>query len=260
MRLARTVPTALAVAVSLPALGIAQYTPRWHVGDWWIVKTRMPSMSGHGWQWQYERYDVLSVEKVDGRDCFVLLEKYGDTTSVCAGVRTLYYVRTDDFRVARRVEYYRQAGRLIGPVTTDYGQGMLGTLPGALLPLFPLDDAGVPDSTFRYFKPQSADLRQFTGQADSASLRGCLDDPGPSYGHPVPLRGGRVFSVLSEMGAPGEAGRPKVPDTYTLQLWSEDYPWCIYGEWGQYKPRGGGVRSSSVRNWLIACGSSGSGP
>ena len=75
------------------------------MGDWWVVKTRMPSTSGHGWQWQLNRYDVLNKEKVDGKDCFVLQEKYGDTTSAGEGVRFLYYARTDDYRIVRQVEY-----------------------------------------------------------------------------------------------------------------------------------------------------------
>jgi hypothetical protein len=216
----------------------------------------MPSTTGHGWWWQHNRYDVLNTEKVDGRDCFVLQEKFGDTTIAREGIRFLCYVRTDDYRIVRQVEYFRQAGKLVGPSIYNFPEGVFG--PGYLgqqLPQFPLDTAAVQDSTFRLRGSGigGANLRQFSGPADSALLNRYLSDPGPSSDRPVQPRGGKMFSVLSEPGAPREPGGPLVPYDYSLQLWSTDYPWRLYEEQGQYA-REGGARQFHSRSWLIACG------
>jgi len=62
----------LAVAALAPSLGVAQYTPKWHVGDWWVVKTwEYYTVSGRP-EWHYTRYDVVRVEKVRNRECYVL--------------------------------------------------------------------------------------------------------------------------------------------------------------------------------------------
>ncbi len=223
-----------------------------------MVKSLVPNTSGHGWRWQLNRYDVLNKEKVDGRDCFVLQEKYGDTTSAREGGRFLYYARTDDYRIVRQVEYFWQAGNLIVPRTLDFPDGVFTDMGGVgqQLPQFPLDTVTPQDSMFRLrgSGQGQAYVRQFVGPADSAQLGDYLNDPEPSAGLPVHPRGSTMFSVLSEMGAPREPGGPDVPWTYTLQLWSANYPWRLYREWGQYKPPGSSTRRSSSRSWLIAVG------
>ena len=246
---------ALAVALLAPSLGVAQYTPKWQVGDWWIVKVWESSMGGD-MQWLPNRYDVLGVEKVGGADCFVLQEKIADTTASRDGVRNLFYVRTDNWRIVRMDMYLRQAGKLLGRRTFNCPEGAFGPTPlHPRLPLFPLDTAGVQDSTFRDCPAISswASLRQFSGPADSALLNRYLNEPNPSGGRPVQPRGGAMFSVLSEMGAPRDS--IVVPSVYSLQLWSRDYPWRLYEEQGQYAPDG--TRQPRSRSWLVARGRSG---
>jgi hypothetical protein len=254
MRLDRVVLTALAVAVSVPAACLAQYTPQWHVGDWWVVKVRYPSMTGHGWQWQHERYDVLKIEKVDGKDCFVL--RRGDAASPDSGDRKLFYVRDDNYSVVRRVAYYRQAGRLVGPVSSDFPTGTLGPRSSMLLPAFPLNVTTGSDTAFRLriSGTEVVNSRQSVGIADSILVNHCLAALDSSGSHAVDTRGRAVFSILTEEGAPQEPSGLDVPCTYGLQLWSEGYPWRLYEEHGSYA-RGSGVRLPAESSWLVACGS-----
>jgi hypothetical protein len=257
VRLSNIVLTALAVAVCVPSVGSSQYAPQWHVGDWWVVKERCTDMRG-GRHWQHRRYDVLKMEKVDGQDCLVL--QRGDTASPGNGPRTLYYVRSDNWKIVREVDYFWQQGQLVGPSTFECPQGMFGPLPGEPhLPLFPLDTVIVRDSTFReYHVARSwAWLRQSSGLADSALLKRWLTEPDTLAGRPVPPGRGRMFSVLCELGVPRDSSGPAVRYAYSLQLWSEDLPWRLYEERGQYVPPGSSTRYVDVRTWLIRHGRSG---
>jgi hypothetical protein len=250
---ANAVLLVLAIAALAPSLGVAQYTPRWEVGTWWVVKEWQRDPRG-GMSWQHRRYDVIGIDEVSGRDCFVLQEEFGDTTPARGGIRSLYYVRTDNWRIVRRDMYFQRAGKLVGPSTVNYPQGMFG--PRAFeprLPLFPLDTVPVRDSAFRDYEfPYScAYLRQLSGTADSDLLDRYLSEPDPSGGRPVQPGGGTMFSMLSEMGAPRDS--VIVPSLYSLQLWSSDYPWRLYEEEGEYSPEGGARRLHS-RSWLVAWG------
>jgi len=253
MRGRRVLLAVLAAGVLVPAVtsaGPQGFAPKWRVGDWWIVKSRMGSLAGHGQrQWQYDRYDVLSMDKIGGRRCYVLQQ--GMTESPGSGPRKLYYLRADDFRIVRKVEYFRQAGKLVGPCTSDFPEETAGPDPGELLPLFPLRSATAQDSAFRHYV-KGGYLRQVSGPADSALLRNCLNDPDTSRGHSVQPRGGRMYSVLCESGTPRDSAT--VAYVYSLQLWSTDYPWRVYEEWGQYTPPGSSSRQSNCRSWLIAVG------
>jgi hypothetical protein len=250
---------ALAVAVLLPSLGIAQYAPKWHVGDWWIVKEWITDLHG-GWQWQHWRYDVLRTEKTDGRECFVL--QRGDTLDPGTGPRTLYYVRSDSCRIIKEVDYYWQNGKLYGPGTFNCPQGMYGPFSGEpQLPLFPLVPELVRDSAFvrRRVARFWGHLRQFTYLADSAALDRYRAEPSQSGGRPVGLGNGRVLASLSESAEPTADGGPDVVDLYTLQLWNENLPWRLYSEWGQYRHKPGKVLPPyvNVREWLVRIGHSG---
>jgi hypothetical protein len=249
----------VAVTVLLPSMLVAQYTPKWHVGDWWIVKEQMPSLTGRDWHWQTDRFDVLRIEKVDGRDCYVLQQ--GDTTSPGSGPRDLYYVRTGDCRIVRKVEYFQQAGKLMDPGIRNFPEGMFGLFPpGPHLPQFPLDAEPTRDSAFHLysFVIGVTSLRQFSGLADSALLNSYLSYPNTSSrDRPVLSPGGKMYSVLCEEGAPRGPGGHDVPYTYDVQLWSTDYPWRLYEEWGQYDPPGSSARRSNSRSWLIAVGHKG---
>jgi hypothetical protein len=250
----RAVLLTLAFAAVAPSPGRAQYTPRWHVGDWWIVKVWEPDLVG-GMRWRPHRYDVLRVEKAAGADCFLLQHKVGDTTPSVQGDRSLYYVRTDNYRVIRKVEYIRQAGKIVGPRTFDYPEGLFGPDPlHPRVPQLPLGPAVAQDTMFRDCGTTLgwASLRQSSGLADSALLKRYLSGPNQSGGRPVPPRCGEMFFALSEEAAPREPGGPAVPLMYSFQIWSEDYPWRLYEEDGLYAPDG--TRLSRSRGWLIAWG------
>lgn len=254
----------VAVAVfgiaTLCSVAQAQFTPQWHVGDWWIVKQWCTDLRG-GMDWRPWRYDVLGIEKVGGKDCFVLQAKLGDTTPARDVGQdlfyVLFYVRKDNWRIVREAEYYRQAGKLRGPGTRNYPTGMFGPRPDqSCLPLFPLDTASVQDSTFRLYGRIHGSvgyLRHFSGLADSGLLNRYRSDPDTSGGRPVQPGGGTMFAALSEGGTPRDGSI--VPSSYDLQLWSSDYPWHLYSEGGQYLREG--VRSQEKRSWLIRCGRSG---
>jgi hypothetical protein len=244
---------ALAVVALAPSLGVAQYAPKWHVGDWWIVKEWMPDLNGgSGSHWQHCRYDVLRTEKVDRNDCFVL--QWGDTLSPRSGPRTLYYVSSDSLRIIRRVDYFQQAGKLLGPSTFNCPQGMYGPNPGEpQLPLFPLDTTATRDSTF------VSHFRQFASLADSVSLRRYREDPDQSSGRPISAGNGVLFASLAQSSEPTGPGGPEVARLYSLQLWSEDLPWRLCSEWGQYLHTPGRTVRTYVetREWLIRSGHTG---
>ena len=252
-----SIPVAVLGFATLFSLAQAQFTPQWQVGDWWVVKEQCPSViDGAEWQLQPWRYDVLGIENVGGHDCFVLQKKVGDTTAAQSGVRNLYCIRMDDWKAIRRVRYSLRAGKLRGPSTVNYPKGMFGTgRSEPRLPLFPLDTAAVQDSAFRRyeFPYHGPKLRQFCGLADSAVLNRYLSDPDTSRERPVQLGEGPLIVVLIEGGAPRDSS--VVPATYSLQLWSRDYPWRLYEERGVYLP-GTGVREADSRSWLIRCGHS----
>jgi hypothetical protein len=251
----RAVLLALAVVALAPSFAAAQYAPKWHVGDWWIVKVWESDMIG-GKRWLCDRYDVLRVEESGGADCFVIQHRIGDTAASRDGVRDVYYVRTTDYRIVRKVEYLHQAGKPLGPRVFNCPEGMYGPTPfHPRLPLFPLDSVSTQDSGFHdcHTAMSWASLRQFSGPADSALLSRHLVEPNPSGGCPVQLRGGTVFSVLSEMGVRRDS--ITMPSVYSLQLWSRDYPWRLYEEQGQYVPDG--TRTPRSQSWLVACGHSG---
>jgi hypothetical protein len=236
---------------------LAQYTPQWHVGDWWIVKSWVSNLHG-GRRWQHSRYDVLGVENVEGKNCFVL--QCGDTASPGIGPRTLYYVRSDSWRIVRQVSYSVLSGKLMGPWQFDCPQGMFGPMPvEPQWPVFPLDTTALRDSAFilRHGARGMFPMRQFSRQDDSAALRRYRAEPDTGGGNPVPVGRGKFYAALTELGAPPEKGGPDVRASYTLQIWSEDYPWRMYWEWGQYVPRGELHTEPDSRAWLVRFGRSG---
>jgi hypothetical protein len=250
MRLTRIVLTALAVAASVPPVCVAQFTPQWHVGDWWVVKVWESDLPGNR---PLERFDILGMDKVGGTGCYVLQAKMGDTTPSRDGERDVYYVRASDYLVIRKVEYLCQAGEPMRPRVFDCPEGMFGPTPfHPRLPLFPLDSAARRDSTFRDYRTalSGASLRWFSGIADSALLRRYFSEPSTSGARLVQPLGGTMFSVLSEMGVRRDS--VTVPSVYSLQLWSRDYPWRLYEENGQCAPDG--TRHPRSRSWLVACG------
>lgn len=247
---------ALAVAAFAPSLGVAQYTPKWHVGDWWVTKTWQPAVSGR-MRWELQRYDVLGIEKIGKAECLVLQEKTGDTTTSQDGARDLYYVRTDNYRVVRVEAYSPQAGKLQGG-RYNIPDGLFGPTPlQPRLPWFPLGSGSVQDSTFRDSRTVAgwAWLRQFSGPADSAVLERFRGEPDSFRGSTVLPGDGKMFFALSELGAPRGPGGTNVPCGYSLQLWSEAYQWRLYEELGQYAPDG--ARQPDSRSWLVAWGSPG---
>jgi hypothetical protein len=240
----------------MPAVASAQYTPKWRVGDWWVVKTWHEQMSA-GWVWDYVRYDVVGVEKVGKRNCFVLEFRWQGLTDSLSGTKIVHYVRMDDWLVVRQVLVYIYQDKLRAD-KLDRPRGMFGPfLEGQLrLPRFPLR-LGDPDTTFKLqvLDDCAAYLREISSAADPASVKRLLEER-DTLGVRVVRPTGVVYEVREELG--GNLDPPFTSEkniTQSLQLWSNDQPWRLYEEYVNYS---GDERHRQVveRNWLIAVGHS----
>jgi hypothetical protein len=247
---------ALAVVVLVPSLCLAQYAPKWHVGDWWVVKTLGESNLG-GWEWRKTRYDVSGSEKVGGRDCFVLEIAYYWRPGTLSGPPHVFHVRADDWLVVRETYQTTYNGTLLPPVVLDRPLGLFGPFSSEpRLPRFPLQLPGKQDTTFKLKERDdcSAYLREISAIADLSLLRQLLDE-GDTTGERVVRPTGAVFQVRNELGGNLEP-RPKGGEkriVRSLQFWSDDLPWRLYEECVQYdglKP----ARRVVERSWLIAVG------
>ena len=253
----------LAIAALAPSLGVAQYAPKWHVGDWWVTKTLRELLTGAGKEWvsDYMRYEILGVEKVHSRDCFVLEARpQGRPDGAPAKIREVYYVRRDDWLVVRRTMTRTYNDTLLPAYTEDCPLGLFGPSPAGepRLPRFPLR-LGDPDTTFKRQRRQHgfAELREISTLADPAAVKRLLDE-GDSANVRVVRPTGAVYQVRVEAGgnlAPGPfSDDPRI--TQSLQLWREGQPWRLYEEYVQYigKRR---ARFVTERSWLVAVGHSG---
>ncbi len=265
---ARYVLTAiLAVTVLLPNLGVAQYAPKWHVGDWWVVKTwDLSSLYGIS-KWKYTRYDVVGVQKVGNRACYVLEAYPVQPGGVPPKTKDVFYVLRDDWLVVRRTTTSTKSGRLRPLQTTDYPLGQRGPCRGGLhLPRFPLR-LGDSDTTPRLvrFGNYSARLREMSDTADSSLVNRLLSEC-DSAGGRVLQPTGRVYQIRDDEDRilePDEEGwnqarsvlglRGDRSIVQGLQLWSEDLPWRVCEELFQYDGPNR-FRTVLARSWLIAVG------
>ncbi|MBM3332732.1 hypothetical protein FJY68_12950 [candidate division WOR-3 bacterium] len=252
---------ALAVVALLPSLGVAQYAPKWRVGDWWIVKTlweRQSSLSGVNWEWKYTRYDVAGIEKVGHNDCYVV-ETRGDRQpdvrrEEAAGI--VLYVRTDNWRLVRMELARYDGGKRVAPDVFDTPDGRFGPFIGEpRLPRFPLQLM----SKDTAFKTEDrihgvADLREISCPADPAMVERLLAE-GDALDTRVVRPSAAVYLVRNDLAGNAIPGpRPGEREiTQSLQLWSDDLPWRPFEELVSYR---GPNRTRRVtdRSWLIAVG------
>jgi hypothetical protein len=244
---------ALAVLVLAPSFGMAQYAPKWHVGDWWVVKTWDWATVSNTPGWRYKRYEVTGIEKVRDRDCYVLeTRRQGGPTGPISDRKDVFYVRVDDWLVVRRVSNEITGGT---PTTHDYPRGLFGPFwNGELtLPRFPLR-LGDPDTAFKLQRRDdySAYLREISSVADTALVKRLLT-AGDTLGTQAVQPSGVVYQVRDEMGGnlgPGPYPFPSEPlMTQSLQFWCENEPWRVYEE---VVDSHGKTRNVSERSWLIA--------
>jgi hypothetical protein len=218
-------------------------------------------MSGD-WVWDHMRYDIVGVQKVGGRDCFVLETRFQGPKGTLARTKNVLYVRTDDWLVVRQAVTTTFHDTLLPPVITDCPLGQFGPFQGGelRLPRFPLQLEN-PDTTFkRQMRDDCApDLREISRNADSALVKRLLDE-GDTTGGRVVRPKGEVFAVRSEMG--GNLGPDPLPGpgesriTQSLQFWCDDQPWRLFEELVLYRGVKR-VRSVVERSWLISSGHSG---
>ena len=247
---------ALAIAALAPSLGVAQYAPKWHVGDWWIVKSGGKSRSGR-WVWSYMRYNIAGVEKVDGRDCFVLeTRRQSRPDGAPARTNHFFFVRNEDWLVVRDVSTRMYNDTLLPPDTLNYPLGLFGPFEGRelRLPRFPLQ-LGNMDTAFKLQKLDyyAADLREISSVADPGLVKRLLDD-GDTTGGRVVRPAGMVYQVRNEAGGNlVPAGREILR---SLQFWCDDQPWRLYEELVRYTGPDS-TRRVVGRSWLIASGRTG---
>ena len=240
----------LAVAALAPSLGVAQYAPKWHVGDWWVTKTLKQSPNGWpGWVWEYTRYDVVRIEKIEKQDCFVLMTRTQGSNGELGRDTVVLYVRADDWLVVRQEIAHTYNGKPRPRIIRNAPLGLFSPDEVPRLPRFPLR-MGDSDTTFKLMKLDDgfAELREISRIADSASVKRLLDD-GDSTGRQVVRPTGSVYQVRDESG--GDLGTDNSRIGQSLQLWSNDLPWRVYEELVQYggpKP----LRRVIERTWLVA--------
>jgi hypothetical protein len=243
---------ALAVLALAPSLGVAQYAPKWQVGDWWITKTFKESHNGWlGWVWQYTRYDVVRIEKIERQDCFVLMTRTQGSRGEFGRDTIVLYVRVDDWLVVKQEIANTYNGEPRPRILRNAPLGLFG--PFAMgeprLPRFPLRLSD-PDTTFKLMKRDDGlvELREISRVADSALVKRLIDE-GDSMGKRVVRPTGIVYQVRDESG--GDLGTDNSRIDQSLQLWSDDLPWRAYEERVLYdgpKP----TRRVFERTWLVA--------
>lgn len=242
-----------ACARQITTVGHLGYTPKWRVGDWWIVKTWQPQpMSLRGeWGWNYMRYDVARIEKVEQQDCYVVEMRSGWGTNISSSGppgRALY-VRTVNWLLIREVAARFYSGKRVAPDVYDYPRGLFGPfISEPRLPRFPLQPASR-DTAFEGERHLSgyAYLREISSVADPVMVRRVLNEEDTTAERAVrPV--GVVYQVRNELRGDDI--------TQSLQLWSDNQPWRLYEERVGY---GGphGRRSVAERSWLITVGHKG---
>jgi hypothetical protein len=254
---------ALVVIALLPALVVAQYAPKWHAGDWWIVKTwweHQSSLRGIVWEWRYMRYDVAGIEKVGQNDCYVV-ELRGDRQPNIRRDGTagaFFYVRTNNWRAIRTREAVYSSGKRVQWDVRNYPLGLFGPFVAEpRLPRFPLQLTGR-DTVFGRERRDEfyADLREISRPADSALVERLLAE-GDTAGGQVVRPKGAVYEVRSELGGDLIPGSPTGDRdiVQSLQLWCDDLPWRLFEELVGYSGPNG-TRSVTERSWLVAVGQS----
>lgn len=250
-----------ACARQITAVGHSGYTPKWHVGDWWIVKSwEIEPMHGDWW-WMYRRYDVAGVEKVGRNDCYVLeirgSKRPNISSAGAAGI--ILYVRTDNWRVVRTVEARYSGGKCVTPDVFDTPHGRFGPFVSEpRLPRFPLQLMNQDTAFKRERREYSvADLREISRPADPTLVERLLAE-GDTADIKVVRPSGAVYQVRNEIGGnviPGpQPGAREIKQS--LQFWSDDLPWRSFEELVGYSGPNS-TRSVTERSWLIAVGHKG---
>ena len=251
----------LAVAALAPSLGVAQYAPKWHVGDWWIVKTWEIRPRDGDWRWVYRRYDVAGIEKVGKNDCYVVEIRGGRRPSISSAGAPgiILYVRTDNWRLVRTVQARYLSGKRVAPDVFNTPDGRYGPFVSQpRLPRFPLQLTSQ-DTAFKHerFEDWGAYLREISRPADPARVERLLAE-GDTADTKAVRPSGAVYQVRDEVGGnviPGP--KPGAREfTQSLQFWSDDLPWRSFEEFVSY--RGPTLtRCVNERSWLIAVGQAG---
>lgn len=246
----------LAIVVLAPALGFAQYAPKWHVGDWWETKTWSKSVVSGEWAWSLTRYDITGIKKVGKRDCFVVESHDQGLDGRTADAHVAFYVRSDDWLVVRQVIAYVYHDVLCSD-TLERPLGLFGPFQAGepRLPRFPLRLANR-DTAFRLKSRDDcvAHLREMSRIADPAEVQRLLEE-GDTAGGRVVRPTGVVYQVRNECGGNRFPGPPpgKREVVQSFQLWCDEEPWRVYEELVYYH----GLelsRDVTERSWLVASG------
>jgi len=255
------------------------YSPKWQVGDWWVVKTLRLSETGWSrWEWERTRCDVARLDNVGGHDCLVLEVRYQGPGGTAHDPPVLFYVMADSWLVIRH-EYTCAALGTVRRIVEDSPSGLAGPEPSEpRLPHFPLRLSNV-DTTFslKDLDRGSAYLREVSSIADSVLVRCLLDDGDTAELFKSTMGDGAgrvmrptsiVYQVRNESGGNlgsdelGGEGWNRYPSgerrvEQSLQFWSEDLPWRAYEQLVQYNGPKPGKPYVVERSWLVAVGHKG---
>lgn len=253
-----------ACARQFTTVGKTGYTPKWRVGDWWVIKTLSPRYSGlyvgARWEWRYMRYDVAGIKRVGQNDCYVVEMRSGRGTNISTWGEygRVLYVRTENRLVVRQEEARFYSGKRLSPYVSNYPLGLFGPFHAEpRLPRFPLQLMSR-DTAFKRERRDDChpNLREISRPADPRQVRRLLAE-GDTVDSRAIRPTGAVYQVRSELGGNGDPSAPtgRKNIVQSLQLWSEDLPWRLFEELVGYDGWYGS-RSVEERSWLVAVGHS----
>jgi hypothetical protein len=248
----------VACARQFTTVGKTGYTPKWHVGDWWITKTLWYRETGHGsfWEWRYMRYDMAGIEKVGQNDCYVVEMRSGRGANISTSGEPgrVLYIRADKWLIIREKEMNWSRGESRPPSVRDYPLGLFGPfISEQRIPRFPLQLANQ-DTAFKleYRDYCAADLREISCPADPEQVERLLAE-GDTVDSRAIRPSGAVYQVRSELGGNRDSSAPtgRKNIVQSLQLWSDDLPWRLFEELAEYNGSYGDRRVEE-RSWLVA--------
>jgi hypothetical protein len=251
-----------ACASQFTTVGKQGYTPKWHVGDWWVIKTLSPRYSGlyagARWEWKYLRYDVTGIKEVWQNRCYVVEMRSGRGINISTSGEPgrVLYIRTDKWLVVRTNEARFYDGKRLSPYVYNYPLGLFGPfMSEPRLPRFPLQLANQ-DTAFKleYRDYCAADLREISRPADPGQVERLLAE-GDTVDSRAIRPTGSAIEVRSELGGDFDSDSPtgRKYIRQSLQLWSDNLPWRLFEELVEYNGSYGDRRVGE-RSWLVATG------
>ena len=222
----------LFLSVALPgllppakALAVDVATPKWNVGDYWIIKDVQVNRlhAGHdplpGMQWLF---CVVARTNLSSVACLIV-EKWPNPPDEAFPLQhTVYYFRASDLSIVRRMDWFYIQGCLCGPAKLDYCPAGIPHVEadGIWLPSFgmtPNADGGLMHDERYQLVGQTATALRWAGPTNAAFA-------GPRSDEALLLAAAGQLCVQVELSE----GLGDGPSSRHLQVWQPGLPWHLY--------------------------------